>query len=352
MKKIMPEVNLYKNDKSITDMVIIQKKYFINLFLFLLCACSSSPNTNEQTEDGASLNSSLSYDTLRVICTEDQHHLTVQWMKDFQKDHQGIHAEVILYTDNIPPGKLSTEKNGLFLVMEPPAKQIPKNCWRIKYARDGIVGIVNEGNPAFEKIMESGLGFQSFSRVQTSKNSMRWSMLSGSEQTGPIKVFMCSDSLSTCKLLADYLMIDPDEFRIITTGGVLDLIDSVRLDQSSIGLCCQRYAYDLLTRMEIPEIKIIPLDCNANGVLEKKEMFYNNLDELRRAMWSGKYPCHSFLNYYIAVAEEPTNRLHIDFMKWVMTEGQMQLESEGYVLLRTSIINREIKRLMELSAST
>lgn len=330
-------------------MVFIPNKYFINLALFLLCGCSSSPYINESNEDGASLESSLSYDTLRIFCSEDQHHLTCQWLKDFQKNHQGIHAEVILYKKSIPSGKLSSEIDGLFLLMEPQAKQIPVSCWRIKYARDGIVCIVNEANPSFNEIMESGRGIQPYTKIETGKKTRRWSKLSGSEQSRSIKIFVCSNSLSTCKLLADYLKIDPDEFRIIITENVQDIIDSVTLDPLSMGLCCQRYAYDLLTRTEIPEVKIIPFDCNGNGILEKKEKFYNNLDELRRAMWSGKYPCHSFLNYYIVAAKEPTNKLHIDFMKWVMTEGQLQLESEGYVLLRTRIINKEIERLNDLS---
>ena len=136
------------------------------------------------------------------------------------------------------------------------------------------------------------------------------------------------------------------------TASVRDMIDSVRLDPLSMGLCCQRYAYDPLTKMEISEIKIVPLDCNANGIIDEKEEFYDNLDELQRAMWLGKYPCHSFLIHYIAAAEEPTNKLQIDFMKWVLTKGQKQLQREGYVLLRTRMVNKELKKLNELLAST
>ena len=83
--------------------------------------------------------------------------------------------------------------------------------------------------------------------------------------------------------------------------------------------------------------------------MENKEKFYDNLDELQRAMWTGKYPCHAFLNHYIVAADKPTNQLHIDFMRWILTEGQKLLENEGYVLLRTKIVNMEIKKLNDLS---
>ena len=68
-------------------------------------------------------------------------------------------------------------------------------------------------------------------------------------------------------------------------------------------------------------------------------------------MWTGKYPCHSFLDHYIVALNKPTGEIHIDFIKWVLTEGQKQLKSEGYVLLRTRIINKEIKKLNDPSAS-
>ena len=116
----------------------------------------------------------------------------------------------------------------------------------------------------------------------------------------------------------------------------------------SMGFCCQRYAYDPLTRKEIEEIKVIPIDCNSNGMLEDKEKFYDNLDALQRAMWLGKYPCHSFLNYYFVAKGNPKNKLHIDFIEWVLTEGQKELHSEGYIMLNTQIIHTEIYNLDEL----
>jgi len=65
------------------------------------------------------------------------------------------------------------------------------------------------------------------------------------------------------------------------TGSVHDLIDSIRKEKSAIGFCCQRYAYDLLSRKEIPDIAVIPIDCNSNGELEDTESFYEDLDMLQ-----------------------------------------------------------------------
>jgi phosphate transport system substrate-binding protein len=329
-------------------MVLISKKLFISLFLILLCGCYSSPDINKPAGDETSINGLLPNDTLRIFCTEDQHSLTCQWMKDFQKNYSGIHTEVLLYNRNIPLEQSSFGKHDLALVLDSHSKLIPEGCWRIKYARDGIVCIINKANLCCKEILESGLGIQQVTFKRTDEKSGDWTKPSGYEQNSLIKVFICSDTLSACKLLADYLKMDADEFRIIKTASVQDLIDSVRMHHLSVGICCQRYAYDPLTRREIPEVKIVPLDCNGNGIMENKEKFYDHFEELQRAMWTGKYPCHSFLNHHIVAIKEPSNQLPIDFMKWILTEGQKQLQNEGYVLLRTRSIKEEINKLNEI----
>jgi hypothetical protein len=219
---------------------------------------------------------------------------------------------------------------------------MPEAILSVRFARDGIVSIINEANPFNKEIMESGFGTKLLDRLQAGTGS-------GSYES--VKVFICSDTGSTCKVVSDLLGIDPDHYRIITTESVQHMIDSVRNDPLSLGLCCHRYAFDPLTREEIPHIKVIPIDCNGNGILDDQENFYGNLDELRRAMWSGKYPCHTFLNYYIVTTEEPLQKSQIYFTKWVLTSGQKQLQHEGYIMLRSRELKEEIEKVEGLLAS-
>ncbi len=265
------------------------------------------------TGSDASVNINQPIDTLRVFCTEDQHHLTCQWMKDFHKDHSGLHTEVLLYKRSKALEKSSLGKNDFALVPDSHSKHIQEECWCIKYARDGIVGIINIANPCGKEIMESGLDILKHTRIQTGEKYRSWIKDPGPGPNSPMKVFICSDTFSACNLLADYLKMDPDELRIIMTAGADDMIDSVRLDPLSMGLCCQRYAYDLHTKMETAKIKIVPLDSNANGIIDDKEGFYDNLDELQRAMWTGRYPCHAFLNHYIVATRRTCQSLTYRF---------------------------------------
>ena len=337
---------------NIEHIILLAGRLFIILLLIFLSSCNSDPDAFQTLRTGSSFENHLQNRTLRVLCTEDQLHLTLQLIKEFQKIHTGILTEISLYEWSTPIEKLSLGKDDLVLVSDAQSLKIPEQYWRMKYARDGMVGIINKSNPFCNEILEFGLDTQQLTHILTGDKSMSWSKVLGSEQNSPIKVFISSDEFLMGKLWADFLRIEPNDFMGIMTASVQDMIDSIRREPLSIGFCCQRYAYDPLTRKEIAEIKVVPLDCNSNGILEDKEKFYDDLDLLQRAMWLGKYPCHSFLDYYIVAKEKPKNKLHIDFMKWILTEGQKELHTAGFILLRTRLINTEIEELNRLLAST
>ncbi|KPL12681.1 MAG: hypothetical protein AMS26_16650 [Bacteroides sp. SM23_62] len=326
-------------------------EHMVYIFLIFLGGCNTCPETYQPTGTELSSDCNISNDTLRILCTQDQLDLTVKLTDEFQKCHGKIITEISLYERMTPKEIMSQGRNDLVLVSDAYAPNIPDDFWRTKYARDGVIGIINKSNPFCKKITESGLGKQQLASLLTGVRSDGLKQVQGYDQYRPIKVFICSDEFLPCKLWTDFIGITLNDLNGVRTVSFQDLIDSIRTEPLSMGFCCQRYAYDPLTRMEIEEIKVIPIDCNANGTLEDKEKFYDNLDMLRRAMWLGTYPCHSFLNYYIIASEKPTNRLHIDFIKWVLTEGQKELHAEGYIMLNTRIINTEIYKLNELLAS-
>ena len=329
---------------NINHSILLAGRVSLTLLLIFLSACNSHPDASETSRPESSSDKDLPNDTLRVLCAKDQFQLTSQIMKEFQENHSGSLTEISLFEQRTPIEQLSLGKNDLVLVSDAQSQKIPEEYWRIQYARDGMVAIISKSNPCCEEILESGLGIKQLSQLFTGEESPCWGKVLGSGQNRPIKVFICSDIYSKGTLWANITGI--------MTANIQNMIDSIRKDPLSIGFCCQRYAYDPITRLEIADIKVVPLDCNTNGVLEDKEKFYDNLDLLQRAMWLGKYPYNSCLNYYIVAKEKPQSKLHIDFMKWILTEGQDDLHAAGYILLRTRFINMKIDELNELKTST
>ena len=150
-------------------------RLFLNLLLIFLCGC----NSRETLMNGSSFDSYLQDRTLRVLCTEDQLHLTRQLTKKYQKIHAGILVEISLYEWSTPIEKLSLGRNDLVLVSDAQSPKIPEEYWRMKYARDGMVGIINKSNPICQEILEFGLGTQQLAHILNGEKSISWSKIFG-----------------------------------------------------------------------------------------------------------------------------------------------------------------------------
>ncbi len=326
-------------------------KLLLYLFLIFPGACNKIPETYQPSGTEFSMGLDTSSDTLRVLCTQDQLQLTMRLTEEFQKCHGKIIADIISLEQVTQREILSLGRDDLLMASDAHALHIPDDCWRIKYARDGVVGIINKSNPFYKEIMENGFGKQQLADMLAGTRPDGLNQAHGPGQYRPKKIFICSEEFLPCKLWTDFLGITLNDLMAVRTASAKDMIDSIRREPLSMGFCCQRNAYDPLTRTELGEIKVIPIDCNANGTLEDRERFYDNLDMLQRAMWLGKYPCHSFLNYYFIASEKPKDKLLIDFIIFALTEGQKALHAEGYIMLNTHIIHTEMTKLNELVAS-
>lgn len=329
--------------------------YLCNSSLFLFCilvafTCKSSVDNPQSGLNESSTQHDYLIDTLKVLCTQDQLQLVLHLKEAYQECHDEIPIEIALYEGVASEELLSQAGNDLILVSDLYSTFIPGAYCQINYARDGLVGIVHQSHPFYREILETGLGKQQLTLLLTGGNSDSWKQAAGYEQPREIKVFTGPDESMPCKKWVKFLGIEPADLRMVATASFQDMIDSVCKVPLSIGLCCSRHAYDQVTRKEIEGISVIRMDCNANGMLEDKENFYADLDELQRAIWLGKYPCHSYINYYILAKGNPANMLHLDFMKFVLTEGQQNLPAEGFIKLNTHTIQGEIDKINRLQA--
>ena len=335
-------------------MVLIPEKSFLLFIIIFMVSTCDSPTSDSQPTGNEKLNAAEgSNDTLWVWCAQSQLNLAGRLKVTFQASHDGIPIEIKLYDRNTCDKMVSQEVNGIVLVSDANSTAILESYYpiKIKYARDGLVGIIHTSNPFCQEILKSGMEKQELAflssggKYNDSKQAGRY------EKYGAINVYTGSHDLLPCELWADFLGISPADLMVVTMSCFQDMIDSMSRVPLSMGLCCLSSAFDPLTRKEIEGIRVIPMDCNGNGMLEEKENFYENLDELQRAMWLGKYPCHAYIDHYILIKGFPESRRQIDFVKFVLTEGQNTVQKEGFISPATRIIQSEIQKLNALQAT-
>ncbi|MFC2111275.1 glycine cleavage system protein H, partial [Bacteroidota bacterium] len=79
---------------------------------------------------------------------------------------------------------------------------------------------------------------------------------------------------------------------------------------------------------------------------------YDNLDGLSQGVWIGKYPQTLINSIYSISSIKPTNEIEVAFLKWVLTDGQKFLTTNGYSNLLASERQRKLDMLMVNEVNT
>jgi phosphate transport system substrate-binding protein len=90
---------------------------------------------------------------------------------------------------------------------------------------------------------------------------------------------------------------------------------------------------------------VVPIDLNGNRRIDPSENFYQNLDSIMSAIQSGRYPSPPARDLYFVSNGIPQSKAVVEFIKWILKEGQGFVSSAGYVRLTDEKIKSELKKL-------
>ena len=110
------------------------------------------------------------------------------------------------------------------------------------------------------------------------------------------------------------------------------LIVAVQKDSTGITYNNLGYIYDLTNRTPIKGIKIIPIDINENGKIDKEEQIYDNLDKLTAYLdnnQNNKSIPEDNVSFILDKNKE--NALTTDFINWILSDGQKYTHQYGFL---------------------
>ena len=111
------------------------------------------------------------------------------------------------------------------------------------------------------------------------------------------------------------------------------MIKEIRNNPFSIGYCNLIYAFDIKTCNQVSGIQVLPLDLNKNGRIDYKEKVPDEFCKFRRAVCIGKYSNDLCRTLYIVSKTKPIDKVTVEFLKWILTQGQHMVEKNGYAKL-------------------
>jgi phosphate transport system substrate-binding protein len=223
--------------------------------------------------------------------------------------------------------------------------EIEKGAWWVSVTKDAVVPTVNENNPVLKDILSEGVKRETFVDIWITGKIKNWGQVTDNETTDTIHVYTRSDACGAAKTWAKFLGKNQEDLLGVGVYGDPGLAEAVKKDVLGIGFNNINYVYDSKTKSEVELIKVLPIDLNGNGLIDKDEDFYNSRDKIVEAIAMGKYPSPPARPLHLVSQGRPKRKVVLEFIKWVLTDGQKYVPESGYINLTEEKIAEELKKL-------
>ena len=203
----------------------------------------------------------------------------------------------------------------------------------VSVTKDAVFPIINAENPVAAQILEKGISQEVFAKIYITGEITTWGEVVGDPSiTDKINVFTRSDASGAAEQWAKYAGGKAQEDLLgIGVNGEPSMLDTVLKDPLGIGFGNLNSIFDLSGGGLVPGIVIPPLDINANGKADAEEI-YTVKEDAFGAVANGTYPSPPSRFENLATLGKPEG-LELEFIKWILTDGQQYLEAAGFVPL-------------------
>jgi phosphate transport system substrate-binding protein len=259
---------------------------------------------------------------------------------EFMATYPGVSIEVTKIGTGEGITSLLTGKCQLAMISRPLTdEEKGAGIWVIPVAKDGVAPIVNQKNPNIEKILDLGLSPDEFMHIFTSGKQLTWGEVLGNDSKDKIIVFTRADESGAADMWAGFIYKKSSDLRGIGVTGDDEMIKSIQENPLSIGFCNFSYAFDASTGKRIKDIQIVPSDLDFDNKIDKVEVPFINLEEAHRSMWLGFYPDQLCRELSLGSVGKPTDPAVLEFLYYVLGEGQSSVKKVGFCPLNSVYIN-------------
>lgn len=308
--------------------------FLISLLLINYSAISSKLNAGT---------TSLSTDSISVLSAPDLYNLSVRWATEYNTLFPGTKIQVINISDPkimkslLEKGDIGFVSNGSYSGLT------SESMWKAVIGRDVIVPVINSKNPYLEVLNEKGVAPENFNIFLKSHGTGNWGTLLKGEQNSKADFYFINDE-SILKGIAGFIKSDKSKITGIKVESIKEFLTAIKKNPDAIGFCKLINIIDPENQSLAENIRLLPIDRNSNGMLDANEKIYNDFNNISRGIWIGKYPKSLFINIYSISSNPPKKGTEIAFLKWILTDGQKFLYSNGYsdllVSERQSVIDK------------
>jgi phosphate transport system substrate-binding protein len=321
---------------------ILKSTVLLCLFFYLsvmVTGCGSN-KTNEQNKNGELIG------TISISGAFALYPMGVKWADEFKKLHPGVKIDVS--AGGAGKGMADALSGMIDLGMVSRGvkpEEEAKGAWKIAVTKDAVLPVINTKNPVFKELMAKGLTKEQFTDIFIKANVKVWGKCVGTSNNSKINVYTRSDACGAAEMWGKYLGSNQETLKGIGVFGDPGIADAVKKDVNGIGFNNVIYAYDINSRKLYEGMAIVPIDINSDGKIDENESFYDSLDSIMTAIQKNKYPSPPARDLYFVSKGKPMKKEVVEFLKWILTDGQKFVKDAGYVNLDDDKVKSELQKL-------
>ena len=313
----------------------MKTRIFLTIVLLLLTCCFAIG------EEGKTGRTNSPEGSFTVNTSPDLFDLTTKWADEYQNLNPLVKIKVNKLPEANVPEMIGSE-SGIGIFKGKLNSALKNNSsWNMIVGRNVVVPVMNEKNPLFLEITTKGIPENDLIRIIREPQNASWDKSNPMSGQNSMHVYISNDPF-VLTVLSDFQNSDHATSAGFQTLDDQKMIQTIQNDPNAIGFCKLAQIIDPETKTLMPGMKLIPIDRNGNGKLDYMEDIYSNLESFSRGVWIGKYPKAFMLNIYTVSPKPPVDLAEIDFLKWVVTDGQKYLGENGFSDL---IYNEQIAQL-------
>ena len=272
--------------------------------------------------------------------------MAVRWAEEFKKINPGIKIDISaggagkgmtdVLSGTADIGMVSRDIN---------PEELKKGAYAIAVTKDAVLPTISAANPNLNELLKKGMKKQSFIDLWVTGKSKTWGQAAGIKSNIPIHVYNRSDASGAGETWAKYLGKKQEDLLGVGVFGDPGLATAVKKDPVGIGYNNVAYIYDSKTKQATNGVKVMPIDINNNGTIDSEENFYDNVDQIIDAISRGKYPSPPARDLYFVTKGKPAGQAVVEFIKYVLSNGQKFVHEAGYINLSNDKLQTESNKL-------
>ncbi len=258
--------------------------------------------------------------------------MVVQWADEYQKAHSDVQLDIS--AGGAGKGMSDVLAGAVDIAMvsrEVRTAESDQGALGFAVAKDAVFMTVNADNPVLDELMATGITPEKGAGVWITGDVITWGQLVGTDDDSHINVYTRADASGAGEVWALFLGgTAQEDLQGIAVQGDPGLAETVRQDNLGVGYNNLNFAYDAETGAPIGGLRVVPIDLNGDGTISDDENFYATKDGLVAAIADGRYPSPPARPLYLVTKGQPEGAA-ADFIRWVLTDGQMSVGATGYI---------------------